>query len=53
MLKLISGTLVGSANYNEIHLDPDDEDASTHAQRMTLTHVKKKKIPKMYQHYQK
>ena len=27
ILKLISGTLVGGANYNEIHLDPDDEDA--------------------------
>ena len=27
MLKLISGSLVGGANYNEIYLDPDDEDA--------------------------
>ncbi len=27
MLKLISGSLVGNANYNEIYLDPDDEDA--------------------------
>jgi hypothetical protein len=27
MLKLISGTLVGGANYNEIYLEPDDEDA--------------------------
>ena len=27
MLKLISGSLVGSANYNEIYLDLDDEDA--------------------------
>ncbi len=27
MLKLISGTLVGGANYNKIYLDPDDEDA--------------------------
>jgi hypothetical protein len=29
MLKLISGSLVGSADYNEIYLDPDDEDAFT------------------------
>ncbi len=27
MLKLVSRTLVGSANYNEIYLDPDDKDA--------------------------
>ncbi len=27
MLKLISGSLVGGANYNEIYLDPDEEDA--------------------------
>jgi hypothetical protein len=27
MLKLISGPLVGGANYNEIYLKPDDEDA--------------------------
>ncbi len=27
MLKLISGTLVGGVNYNEIYLDPDNEDA--------------------------
>ncbi len=27
MLKLISGSLVGGANYNEIYLEPDDEDA--------------------------
>jgi hypothetical protein len=27
MLKLMSGSLVGGANYNEIYLDPDDEDA--------------------------
>jgi hypothetical protein len=27
MLKLISGSLVGGANFNEIHLDPDDDDA--------------------------
>jgi hypothetical protein len=27
MLKLISGSLVGSANYNEMYLDLDDEDA--------------------------
>jgi hypothetical protein len=27
MLKLISGSLVGGANYNEMYLDPDDEDA--------------------------
>ncbi len=27
MLKLISGSFVGGANYNEIYLDPDEEDA--------------------------
>ena len=27
MLKMISGSLVGGANYNEIYLDPDEEDA--------------------------
>ncbi len=27
MLKLISGSLDGGANYNEIYLDPDDKDA--------------------------
>ena len=27
MLKLISGALVGGVNYNEIYLDPDEEDA--------------------------
>ncbi len=27
MLKLISGSLVGGVNYNEIYLDPDEEDA--------------------------
>ncbi len=27
MLKLISGSLVGGANYNEIYFKPDDEDA--------------------------
>jgi hypothetical protein len=27
MLKLISGSLVGGANFNEIYLDPDDDDA--------------------------
>ncbi len=27
MVKLISGSLVGRANYNEIYLDPDNEDA--------------------------
>jgi hypothetical protein len=27
MLKLISGSLVGGANYNEIYLDPDEKDA--------------------------
>jgi len=27
MLKLISGALVGDVNYNEIYLDPDEEDA--------------------------
>ena len=26
MLKLISGSLVGGADYSEIYLDPDDED---------------------------
>jgi hypothetical protein len=27
MLKLISGSLVGGADYSEIYLDPDDDDA--------------------------
>jgi hypothetical protein len=43
MLKLISGSLVGDANYNEIYLDPDDEDAfNSHSTSDSDTHKQEK-----------
>jgi hypothetical protein len=53
MLKLISGSLVGGANYNEMYLELDDEDAFNSSSTSDRDTRKKKKIPKMYQHYLK
>jgi hypothetical protein len=46
MLKLISGTLVGGANYNEIYLDPDDEDAFNSCSTNDIDTCKKEKDTK-------
>jgi hypothetical protein len=53
MLKLISGSLVGGANFNEIYLDPDDDDAFNSSSTSDSDTRKQEKMPKMYLHYQK
>ncbi len=51
MLKLISGTLVGGANFSEIYIDPGDEDKVTscsendHEKGKEEDHNKKKYQP--------
>ena len=53
MLKMISGSLVGGANYNEIYLDPDEEDAFNSCSTTDTDTRNKAKDAKKYQHYQK
>ena len=53
MLKLISGSLVGGANFNEIYLDPDDDDAFNSSSTSDSDTRKQEKMPEMYLHYQK
>jgi hypothetical protein len=53
MVKLISGSLVGGANYNEIYLDPDDEDGFNSCSTNDSDTCKQEEDSKKYQHYQK
>jgi len=45
MLKLISGSLLGGANYNEIYLDPDEEDAFNSCSTNDTDTCNNKKVP--------
>ena len=53
MLKLISGSLVGGANYIEIYLDQDEEDAFNSCSTNEMDTHNKEKNQKKYQLYQK
>ena len=53
MLKLISGSLVGGANYIEIYLDQDEEDAFNSCSTNDTDTRNKATVAKKYQHYQK